>query len=141
VTIIKSGESKSGYSIPKPGFRNKDNLLDDSIILKTLKETEQVQSILAEVFTNEAQQLVESIPERDEVMGLDQSHSNLVKLLLEKSKWTKNEFESLCDNCGILPGGAIETINDNSYKKFNEGLIEEGDLIEINIDLMKEVKA
>ena len=119
--------------------RKRLNLMN-AIIQRTLRDTEKVQVILAEVFGNEETQTVTIESKHIGVIGLDSSHSKLLNLLLEKEKWTHAEFDSICEKCDVLPEGAIETINSRSYEIFNDALIEEGEGYEINISLAKEIK-
>ena len=99
-----------------------------------------MQSILADVFeeSETTQTMIQT--EHKGIIGLDQSHSSLLSELLAKPGWEVADFESVCSKYGILPAGAIETINTNAYEKFNEPLIEEGETIEINSAIAKEIK-
>jgi uncharacterized tellurite resistance protein B-like protein len=132
-----------GYRIPvRRGAKTKEGsvTLDERLIERTLQDTAAVQSILAEVFAEPECPQPAMQAEQIGLMGLDSSHSSLLQELLARPDWAVPEFESLCAKHGILPGGAIETINTKSYDSFNEPLIEEGDTIGINIIIAKELR-
>ncbi len=137
-------ESKaSGYPIPrrkKTKEEDRSVTLDERLIQRTLRDTAAVQSILADVFEDSDSTQPVICTEHQGVIGLDYSHSTLLLELLAKSGWNVADFESVCSRYGILPAGAIETINSKTYEKFNEPLIEEGETIEINPAIAKEIK-
>jgi hypothetical protein len=62
-------------------------------------------------------------------------------VFLERSEWTRAEFEELCSDKGLMPDGAIETINEAAFTKFDQAVIEGEDTLEINTQLMLEEKA
>ena len=140
ITIQSGIQKETGYAIPKRESGEKKVELDERLIQKTLRDTEKVQVILAEVFGNEGTQTITTESKHIGIIGLDSSHSKLLNLLLEKGKWDREEFDLICEKCEVLPEGAIETINSRSYEIFNDALIEEGEGYEINISLAKEIK-
>jgi hypothetical protein len=53
-----------------------------------------------------------------------------------------DDFQVLCKECSVLPGGAIETINTVAFDIANEGFIEEqDDYLVLNQDVAKEMLA
>lgn len=142
VTVI-SGDAKPGYQIPTKKDRRRERLditLDERVIKKTLRDTARVQAILAEVF--EDTEPTSPLPQVKQagIIGLDSAHSHLLLALLGKAIWQQEEFESMCAKCGVLPAGAIETINCKTFERYNDSLIEEGESIEINTVLAKEIE-
>lgn len=75
------------------------------------------------------------------LLGLDAKHAELLAVLLERPEWTRAEFEELCSDKGLMPDGAIETINEAAFTKFDQAVIEGEDTLEINTQLMLEEKA
>ncbi|RPI05584.1 MAG: hypothetical protein EHM64_06065 [Ignavibacteriae bacterium] len=139
ITIQPGIQKKTGYAIPKRKSNENTVELDEGLIQRTLRDTEKVQVILAEVFGNEDIQTTTTESKFIGVIGLDSSHSMLLNLLLEKDNWAHEEFYSICEKCDVLPEGAIETINSRSYEVLNDALIEEGEDYKININLAKEI--
>jgi len=142
VTVV-SGDAKPGYQIPmkKDHRRERPGIaLDDHVIEKTLRDTAKVQAILAQVF--EDIEPTSPLPQVKQagIIGLDGAHSGLLLALLAKPIWQQDEFESMCAKCGVLPAGAIETINCKTFERYNDSLIEERESIEINAVLAKEIE-
>ena len=142
VTVI-SEDSTPGYQIPVKRDRRHDRLdiaLDQRAIEATLRETAKVQAILAEVF--EETESTPPLPQYEQggIIGLDGAHSALLLSLLDRPTWQHCDFESICAKYGVLPAGAIETINSKTFERYNDPLIEEGESIEINAELAKEIK-
>lgn len=153
VTIRPGDSQNSGYKIPSPP-QDKPQGVPDAIYLnmsaieKTLQETHEVQSILADIFRGED---VEEIPKeiavlssnrsiaQDTLAGLDPDHTLLVKRLAQRLQWTRAEFEVLCAEFSLLPDGAIEIINEATFEHFNEPLLEDGDPLEVNMGVIKEM--
>ncbi len=153
VTILSDDVSKKlGYKIPikKEGEIREPGIsvnLDHVLIDKKFKETMEIQAILADIFTtsekgekliDKSQNIQTEIEEYNKIKGLDKEHSTLLKTLKERSTWERSEFEEACKKLGLMPDGAIETINESAYNLFEENLIEENELIEINQKISKE---
>ena len=59
----------------------------------------------------------------------------LVSTVLEKEKWTRDEFNNLCSKHSIMPGFAIERINDIAFEQVDDILIDDaGDFLYVNTD-------
>jgi len=71
--------------------------------------------------------------------GLDNDHSLLLEKIICKEVWEHSEFESVCKEIGLMPDGAIESINEIFYNKYDENLIENDDNIQINKEILKEL--
>ena len=50
---------------------------------------------------------------------------------------TATDFERLCRQRKLLPGGAVETLNEWAFDRFDEPIIEEGETITVRRDLME----
>ena len=62
--------------------------------------------------------------------GLDPSHRPLAEELASRRQWSQEEFDSLATRLGLMPGGALETLNEWAFDTWDEGFIEDdGDLI------------
>ncbi|MBX2991469.1 MAG: TerB N-terminal domain-containing protein [Bacteroidetes bacterium] len=151
-TILQPDTESSGRSIPKPSVVSKSGrpsgvALSVEAIERTLRETHQVQQLLASVFVEEEVDRV-SMPapartsaERKSVLGLDPTHSSLLTRLLMKSDWSRDDLESLCSEYHVLPDGAIETINTAAIEKHGDLLFDLSDSLQLNQDIAKEVHA
>lgn len=103
-----------------------------------------VTSVLSEIFAEEEPEemlpvtVVETASADDEsaLDGLDGRHRSLVVELLERAEWSKNDFDRLVRGVGLMPGAAIETLNDWAYDRFDECLLEGDDPIVANAQLI-----
>jgi len=140
--VVTPKAKKGGLKIPsKATPKEKRILIDEKKVEKTLKNTKEVQAILAEIFTSSEEDVESTMTYGTGILGLDKPHSNLLKELLVKPAWGRNEYEALCAKYEILPSGAIETINERSYETLNDGLIEDGEEIIVNLELAKEIQS
>ena len=103
----------------------------DAEKLKDIESTTtQAQSILSDIFREE---------ESKGQMEVNQKAENtvmvLIGLVLNKEQWSRPEFDKLCAEHSILPGYAIERINDIAFEKFDDILIDDaGDVLYVNIE-------
>ena len=77
-----------------------------------------------------------STPAPGGLPGLDAVHSTLVRTLTRSSTWSRADFEREAGACGLLPDGALETVNEWAYDTYGEPLIEDGDPVTVNLDLL-----
>lgn len=144
VTVIPADPAQD-YAIPRPAAApSRGFTLDISRIESIQRETHDVTRVLASVFADEApaeaapvaavaEPEEESTPATDDRLpGLDAAHSALVRALGERAEISAGEFASLAERCGLMAGGAIETINEAAFQLCDEPLLEGADPIEIN---------
>lgn len=118
--------------------------LDNNRIEKIIEETKTVTNILSEVFSandKEHDIPLESFQEpssENGILGLDTDHTGLYTRLIQKPVWEKVQFRILVKQSGLLPDGAIETINDAFFEHFGDSLIESSDTIILNQELITE---
>ena len=120
--------------------------LDKSRLDQIRSETLAVSSILADIFTDEepvrsnmAGLAVSDV--RGEVFrGLDLAHSSLLNKILSLGEMDRPAFEAASKKNGLLPDGAIETINDWAFEHFDEPLIEEYDPVVLAEHLISELR-
>jgi hypothetical protein len=63
--------------------------------------------------------------------GLDGPHTELLELLELRGAMSRSEFDRHAREMRLLPDGAIERINDWSFDRFDEALIEDGDEVTV----------
>ena len=68
--------------------------------------------------------------------GLDAAHARLVEALGKSPTWNRPDFEREARACDLLPGGALETINEWAFDRFGDPLIEDGDVMTLDADLL-----
>lgn len=112
--------------------------LDDDILALREMETKDVQNMLHAIFSDE-----EDTPETEApsfVDSLDQQHSALFNLLVNKKKWTRNEIEEQCQKLGLMIDGAIETINEWSFDIVEAPVLDDSDSIYVDTEIVKKLK-
>jgi hypothetical protein len=125
---------RTGYAIPKPPAATSKGAqgatLDPSRIKSVLVDTQQAFDALSDVLEDDEPPPPEkpSIP----ISDLDAGHATLLDRLLEKPSWTRDAFEAVTHELGLMPDGALETLNDWSFDHFDEALIDEGDPLTLN---------
>jgi TerB-like protein len=74
----------------------------------------------------------------DPFAGLDVAHTTLAEKLLSRSDWQRAEFEMLATKAGLMPDGAMETINEWAYERLGDALIEDGAVIIVHLGLLRD---
>ncbi|HLR38415.1 MAG TPA: TerB N-terminal domain-containing protein [Chitinophagaceae bacterium] len=143
--LVMKGKEHKGYIIPDQKREEKDKgtqKLDQDRINETLLKTDEVQSILTDIFDEEDEEPEEipSVNVEESILGLDELHSELVTELLKKDEWTQMEFENICSELNLFPGGAKELINDKAFEEYDDALILDFEEIEINTEIAKDIK-
>ncbi|HEY9474867.1 MAG TPA: tellurite resistance TerB C-terminal domain-containing protein, partial [Mycobacteriales bacterium] len=147
VTVRPAGNAPSGYAVP-PQRHHAAFHLDETVIAAKLAETEQVSALLGQIFTEDPEPATlpaavpTTVPDTHAVSpaaGLDRTHSALLRALADRPEWTRVEFEDLCADLGLLPDGALDTLNDAAFEVAGEPVAEGDDPIEINTDAMQEM--
>lgn len=147
VAISHAQPSSTGFTIPKKKVQSKKDdgvLLDMDLVAKTLQQTHEVQSLLSDIFTEKDEAITEKPTtqpaDSNLIANLDSTHSELFRKLSDAENISVDDFQNLCAQLSILPGGAIETINNASFDKVNELYIEENDdVLVLNKEIAKEM--
>ncbi len=144
VTVRPRGPQASGHAIPPPladgpsgGVR-----LDMAAVRAKLEETAAVSALLTQVFTQDEEQPPPPAPAPESVTGvpgLDALHSCLVRRLEGVISLSRDELESLAGELGLMPDGALETINEAAFEKADAPLFEDDDPIAIDPTVWKEL--
>ncbi|HCI3501666.1 TPA: TerB N-terminal domain-containing protein [Pseudomonas aeruginosa] len=138
------GSSQTTPSIPgaspsKPvgGFA-----LDQERIAQLQRETEQVSALLAQVFVDdkpaEPDDVVveETVEDTSTICGLDADHSALLRVLVSRTEWSRDELEAVASDMELMLDGALERINDMAFEHFDMPVTEGEDPFEVNPDIM-----
>ncbi len=138
------GSSQTTPSIPgaspsKPvgGFA-----LDQERIAQLQRETEQVSALLAQVFVDdkpaEPDDVVveETVEGTSTICGLDADHSALLRVLVSRTEWSRDELEAVASDMELMLDGALERINDMAFEHFDMPVTEGEDPFEVNPDIM-----
>ncbi len=113
--------------------------LDDGRISRIVADTCKVSEVLSEVFVEEEPETV-SARAGTAYEGLDPAHAALVERLLKRPYWSETDFDRLVKRCGLLAGGALEAVNEWSFDRFGEALLEEHADLTLNPDVLQALK-
>ena len=146
VTVRDPSAGPPSYAIPAPSsLGTAPTQLDLAAIAVKLAETVEVSALLAGIFAEdpapEAAYLgnESSTDAPDLVAGLDSAHSSLLRSLAAQSTWTRAELETLCAESGLLPDGAIDTLNEAAYQTVGDPVIEGEDVLSVDKPVAEEM--
>lgn len=128
-------------------------VLDPTAIAATQAATKDIQSVLGEIFGDEALEKTIDAPPNSESRkrgesvvtvaedywhngDLDDSQSQLLAHLLTQETWTRRELEAYCQPLGLLTDGALEAINEAAFEHLGDQLVELDEPILVYHDLL-----
>lgn len=123
-------------------------VLDPELIKARLAESARAASYLAGIFTDDdaaadaaaspSGQGGAMIPE-GQIAGLDEVHTALLSRLAGQLSWTRDAFGRIAAELGLLPDGALETLNEAAFEAVGEPVCEGSDPIDINRSAIEEM--
>jgi hypothetical protein len=105
--------------------------LDLAAIEAKFAETAEVSSLLTDIFSDDeaeagtVKQKVPEPPDTPSLAGLDGIHSTILRTLAARDVWTRSEFEELAAQYGVMPDGALDTLNEASLDAIDEPFVED----------------
>ena len=131
--------------VEETGFK-----LDPARIAALQKDTEAVSVLLSGIFKEESPPepvFAEPEPEDDVeptppgLLGLDEAHSALARLLLSRPEWTKDELGDAAADLDLMLDGAIETLNEAAFDLHDVPFTEGEDVVTVNPELLEKLEA
>ena len=129
-------------------LQSAENALDSGRISRIIEDTEKVSRVLSEVFAEDGGSPNgpspghrEASPPSAGLDGLDDAHSMLVWKLLERPSLTETEFSQLASGCGLMPGGALESINEWSFDRLGDALLVDDLELTVNNEVLRELRS
>jgi len=135
--------SVSGGSGPSPLYRippppdappgKRGGALDAELIRRIQDETREVSAVLADIYRDEHAGDGEHAPDPPQAppgsrfAGLDAEHAALAAALAVRTEWPRAEYEAEARSRGLLPDGAMETLNMWAYEVLGDALADDGD--------------
>ncbi len=131
VTVRRARIGPKGETIPADTKDNRAVSLDPEKIDELVDETAKVRAILSNVFleylSSEKQKSDEVSSILSVFSGLDKKHTGFVTEFLTKERWTGKGYEKLATKHDLMSQGSLEVINEWSFDRFDDNLIEEFD--------------
>jgi hypothetical protein len=128
---------------PEPGAAP---TVDMARVSAILRETHDVARVLAPIYAEDdpaaaepaAATAAETAGSR--FPGLDSRHAGFLAALAGQPSWTRAEFGATARGFGLMPDGALETINEWAYDTLGEELVADGDPLAVNMALLPEAR-
>ena len=143
VTVLRAVENAPEFSIPPPPRRDRKVFLDQERVASVIADTERVSSFLGDIFNEDE---FEDEPERkaddarSRYSGLDAKHASFLDELLTRPHWEETELGTLARRYRLMQAGAIETVNEWSFQRFGDVIVEEYEGYEINPDVIVDLR-
>jgi uncharacterized tellurite resistance protein B-like protein len=144
VTVRPRGESIPGFAIPAPPRTPATSVvtLDMARVEEKLTQTAAVSALLQSVFVEDDESAPKEAPETtadDSIAGLDAQHSGFLRAIASRPTWSRSEVEDVAAKFGVLPDGALDTLNEAALNKCGDPLCEGEDPITIDPRVQKEL--
>lgn len=161
VHAVAAGKNAAGTTFAEPvepGFK-----LDAARIAELQKDTVRVSALLANIFTEadepQAGSLAEpgasssaesSDPEQRQeeaaepakgLLGLDEAHSALARVLLSRPEWSREELLDVAADLDVMLDGALEHINEAAFDAHDLPFFEGEDPLTVNAEILEKLEA
>jgi uncharacterized tellurite resistance protein B-like protein len=143
--VIAPETGPAAIPIPPRPSGNVTTRIDVARLVSIRNETRLTASVLTEIFADE-EELSDAfapvdpgfVDEHDMFDGLERRYGALLTELRNRDFWTAADFDNLVRQAGLMPGAAMEAINNWALDRYDELLIEGGDPIYISNHLIPE---
>jgi uncharacterized tellurite resistance protein B-like protein len=145
----KATTKNSEAQVPTSGFK-----LDPARIAALQQDTQAVSDLLANIFKDEEREAAvqreleaegaaetEAPPPQEGLLGLDEAHSALARLLLSRPHWSKQELEDAAADLELMVGGVLETLNEAAFDKHDIPFTDGEDPVTVNPELLEKIAA
>lgn len=138
---VRAASPSQGHRIPAPAQNSL--VLDMSIVESKLSESQEVSSLLADIFGEEPPVSLGASPTEIEagIAGLDAAHSQLLQALAQKAEWRRAELAAIALALNLMLDGALEVINEAAFDQCDNAVIEGDDPFEVNAEVLQELLA
>lgn len=122
------------YSIPKPDEVARKFSIDTSKLERMEKQTKEAQELLSDIFVEEQP------AEAKKPSGEVETVRDILSQLLEKEVWEFAEVDEICKSKGLMTGYVLEKINDLSYEKVDDAVVDQdGDQVFVTTDYKEQL--
>lgn len=138
--------------VEESGFK-----LDPARVAALQKDTEKVSALLANIFTEAQERADEAAADSVEVeseteptestespkglLGLDEAHSALARMMLSRPQWSREELLDVAADLDLMLDGALERINEAAFEAHDMALFEGDDPVTVNAEILEKVEA
>ena len=146
VTVRPADHAAREFAMPSPPPEAPANTvtLDSARVSAVMADTACVSQVLGDIFADGDDDDEESVDDSvfeadDEFSGLDAPHRAVASVLITRRQWSEEEIVALVDEHQLMAAGALETINEWAFDRFDEALIEEYDGYEMNGEIAQQL--
>ncbi len=155
VHAVAAGVTPTAATVAKveeSGFK-----LDPARVAALQRDTEKVSALLANIFTEAQERADEAAAEPVEVepeaeptestgaakglLGLDEAHSALARMMLSRPQWSREELLDVAADLDLMLDGALEHINEAAFDAHDMALFEGDDPVTVNAEILEKVEA
>lgn len=127
---------------------NRGSVINEELLKIHESETSSVKKILEDIFVDEEEdEVIEEASAQEEISKtnllskLSEKHQKLYLELIKKEELSQKEFVELCSELDLMPDGAIEVLNDWAYDNLNAPLLDDGNPLYIDLELVEEIQS
>lgn len=141
--LVAPGEPEAP-GVPIPARPNEPTAsgthLDMSLVEAKLHESASVSALLSGIFAEEDEpDAIAPHEDEGEAGILGRHYVALLRDLSQREVWGRDEYEALAEQHGVMPDGALDTLNELAWDTCDEALVEGTDPMEINLDICQQL--
>lgn len=151
ISVRSARPSAPGVPIPprdeEPLKSEPQSSLDMSLVASKLQESASVSAMLSSIFEDEEEPPTSESGQTSALDAvalegqLDSAHRSMLQQLSQRSRWSRDEFDTIADRLELMPDGALDAINDAAWDTCDEPAIEDGVELEINQTVCQQLLA
>jgi uncharacterized tellurite resistance protein B-like protein len=140
----------SGSIVAVSGVANTERTgftLDAARVAALQKDSEAVTALLSDIFTEEASPMAENAESDSEpehraegLLGLDEQHSALARLLLTRRDWSRADLADAAADLDLMVDGALETLNEAAFDEHDMPFVDGDDPVVVNFELLEKLE-
>ena len=143
LTVRRAQVRPEGFAIPKPE-REATVLLNTDRVAALMADTARASVVLGSIFSDddpeESDSQEEEVEDADTVFtGLEPKQVAFLGELLTRPRWDEPDMATLARQFELMQAGTIETLNEWSFDRFGDALIEEYEGYELNPEVSAEL--
>lgn len=141
--LVRVAHPEAGHAIPPRPAHGPSLTLDRDRIAAVMLDTAQVAHFLNTQLDNDApdEDIAEAAPPSGHGFeGLDAAHIALLAELMVRETWNEVDFAALAAQHRLMPSGALEAINEWSFDRFGDMMIEDYDGYTLNRDFVTQLQ-
>ena len=142
VTVRTADSPEEEFSIPAPPERTGKVAIDAERVEAIMADTARVSSILTSIFGDEEETVnaADATGAPNMYGGLDQKQTAFLTELITRQQWAEDECQELAVRFQVMLSGTLEALNEWSFDRWGDTLIDVDDGYHINQAIAPELK-